>query len=151
MVRSLVELKDAVQKEITNNNRVEAVICKTYKTIQGESQNTDTTYTIPKSQDVFHQLFFQMKKIFSDFFADFIFDESGVTPFSDELDSVLFRLETSSILPALNPSYEAYNITSSLKVLEASYEKLKDQRDIIDSCAKIFSDWIISKAECKAQ
>ena len=144
MVRSLVELKDAVQKEITNNNRVEAIICQTYKTLQDKSQNT---YTIPKSQDVFQQLFFQMKNKYSDFFADFIFDESGVTPFSDELDSVLFRLETSTILPALNPSYKDYNITSSLKVLEASYEKLKDQRDIIDSCAKIFSDWIINKAK----
>jgi hypothetical protein len=144
MVRSLVELKNEVQNEITNNNRVEAIICKTYKTLQDKSQNL---YTIPKSQDVFQELFFQMKNKYSDFFADFIFDESGVTPFSDELDSVLFRLETSTILPALNPSYKAYNITSSLKVLEASYEKLKGQKDIIDSCAKIFSDWIISKAE----
>ena len=145
-MRSLADLRDEVRNNITNNNRVEAIVYKVCKKLQGTG-NTIMSYTIPKSQAFFQNVFFQMKKKHPRFLADFIFDESGVTPFSDELDSVLFRLETSTILPALNPAYKTYDITSSLKVLEASYEKLKDQKDIIDNCAEIFSDWLKHEAE----
>jgi hypothetical protein len=132
-VRSIAELRDEIRRKITTDNIVEAIIFKVYKTLED---------IIPKSQAFLQTVFCKLKKKCPDLFHNFIFDESGISPFSDELDSVLFRLETSAILHTLNPSYKNYTITNSLKLLEDSYKKLESRKEEIDKCAKIFCDLI---------
>lgn len=46
---------------------------------------------------------------------EFEFDLSGLSPFSDLLDRVLFRLETSAVLGTLNPAYSRYEIRDETK------------------------------------
>jgi hypothetical protein len=132
-VRSIAELRDEIRKNVTTDNIVEAIIYKVYEPLEG---------MILKSQASLQRVFFQIKKSRPRLFHNFIFDESGITPFSDELDSVFFRLEASAILSVLNPTYKKYSLKDSLGLLEASYKKLESQKEEIDKCAEIFCDLI---------
>ena len=137
-MKSIAELKKDFQSKTTPDNIVEAVIFQIYKNAN--------SYKIPKTQAIFQTAFFKMKKENPGLFSDFLFDESGITPFSDELYSVLFRLETSKVLHSLNPGYESYTIADSLGLLEASYKKLESKKTEIDKCAEIFSELIEMQA-----
>lgn len=129
-MKNIAELRMEVQNSVTSDNVVEAIIYKS-------NQNM-----IPKSQAFLQQAFCFLKKASPELFSSFIFDESGITPFSDELDSVLFRLEASAILSTLNPTYKNYTITNYPELLQLSYEKLKPLKADIDKCASLFSDLI---------
>ena len=130
MVISIEQLREEIRNAKTTDDIIEAIFYKVRVTIND---------FIPKSQIFLQRTFFRLKKESPQLFNDFIFDESGVTPFSDELDSVLFRLEASTIFATLNPSYKKYNITDdALAVLKISYEKLASERIEIDKCATIF-------------
>ena len=126
-MRSLDDLCMEVQNETTMDDIVEAIIYKSKQT------------RIPKSHAFLQRAFYRLKKETPELLSDFIFDESGVTPFSDELDSVLFRLEASTVLSTLNPSYKNYTITNYPELLEESYNKLHSQALEIDRCALLFS------------
>jgi len=134
-MKSLSELCLEVQSSITIDDVVEAII---YKSAQ---------LKIPKSQAFFQRAFYQLQQEAPDLFDDFIFDESGSTPFSNELDSVLFRLETSNVLHTLNPAYRNYHIEDSIDLLEKSYKKLQKKITEIDKCASIFSGLIKQQVE----
>ena len=95
---------------------------------------------IPKSHAFLQTAFHRLQQDFPRMFDAFIFDESGPIPFSDELDSVLFRLEASSVLHLINPSHTSYFIDDSIDVLKNSYEKFDDPD--IDKCATEFSHLI---------
>ena len=129
-MKTIAELREEVQNRRTMDNTVEAIIYKVCNTIDK---------IIPKSQAFLQKTFFRLKKESPKLFSGFIFDESGITPFSDELDSVLFRLEASTVFATLNPTYRNYNITEdAIDLLKVSYEKLKTERKEIDRCAEIF-------------
>ena len=134
-MKSIKELSMEVQNEITMDDVVEAII---YKSKQKK---------IPKSQAFLQQAFYRLQKVEPELFSDFIFDESGINPFSDELDSILFRLEASTILSTLNPSYRNYTIANFPELLRESYNKFKRDRQTaqIDRCASIFSDLVQSQ------
>lgn len=125
-------------KKITTEHIVEAVIFKIYEMLQ----QTETYKKLPKSQAFLQEAFFKMKKKSPGLFSDFIFDESGFTPFCNELDSVLFRLEASAMLPTLHPIYRNYTMTNYRRLLEPSYKKLKSQKKEIDKCVEVFSDMV---------
>ena len=127
---SIEQLREEIRNTKTIDDIIEAIFYKVRVTIND---------FIPKSQVFLQRTFFQLKKESPQLFKGFIFDESGVTPFSDELDSVLFRLEASTIFATLNPTYKNYNITDdALELLKTSYEKLESERVEIDKCATIF-------------
>lgn len=130
-MRSIEELKKYVAQNTTLDNLIEAII---YKSKQEK---------IPKSQAFIQQAFYNLKKIFPQLLNDLIFDESGVTPFSNELDSVLFRMEASAILSTLNPTYKNYIITNTPEHLEKSYNKLSNEvLGDIDRSADLFSNMV---------
>ena len=128
-MKSLSALRTEVQSNSTLGDIVEAIIYKSEQRI------------IPKSQAFLQQAFFRLQQEQPELLGDFVFDESGLTPFSDELDSVLFRLEASNVLHTLNPAYKNYQIDNSLE-LSNSCAKVQDQADAINACARLFSDLI---------
>ena len=134
-VKSLSELAKEVEESILKDDLVKAIIFKSEQK------------KIPKYKACLQQAFFSLKKKFPDLFAEFIFDESGITPFSDELESVLFRLEASDALHTLNPTYKDYIITNSLESFERSYNKFSSDREEIDSCARFFSEFVSRQAD----
>jgi len=137
-MKSIAELKKELQEKITPDNIVEAIIYKANETLKKTEYNT-----MPKHGAFLQTVFYNMKKEMPDLFSGFIFDESGINPFSDELDSILFCLETSTILPTLNPSYKNYSIINSHEeILEASYKKLEERKEEIDKCAEILSEMV---------
>ena len=98
----------------------------------------------PKSGALFQRTFFTLKadNRFSSLLKEFVFDNSGVVPFSDELDSTLFRLEAAEILSTSNPSYDTY-FKIVKEPLESSYNKFEDKK-IIEECASEF-DQLLAK------
>ncbi len=128
-MRSIQELRLEIKNMITLNDKVEAVIYKSGKT------------DIPKVQSFLQQAFFTLKASAPGLFSELIFDESGVTPFSDELDAALFWLEASAILPTPNPTYTNYSITKS-EHLKNAYDKFSEDSTLIDSCALLFSQLV---------
>lgn len=131
-MKSLPTLRMEVESNATLSDIVEAII---YKSKQK---------TFPKSQSFLQQAFFRLQQEQPKLLGDFVFDESGLTPFSDELDSVLFRLEASNVLHTLNPAYESYQI-DNLTELESSYRKVQKMTDAIDNCAQLFSKLIMEQ------
>ena len=134
-MKSLAELNAEVQTEQTLDGLVEAIIFKS-----GQNRLT-------KSQARLQQVFYMLQKEFPILFSDLIFDESGISPFSDELDAVLFRLEASNVLHTLNPGYRSYLIEDSIKHLQESYDKFLSIAPEIDRCALLFSELIMQQAE----
>ena len=137
IVKSIVELKNKIHKKITTENIVEAVIFKIYEMLI----KTDTE-VIPKSQAFLKEAFIKMKKKSHGLLRNFIFDESWLTHFCDELGSVLFRLEASPMLPTLNPTHINYTKINYRKFLEPSYKKLRSQKKEVDKCVEFFPDMI---------
>lgn len=80
---------------------------------------------LTKKDSFMHKTVYRMKEEYPSVFGDFLFDESGISPFSEELDGVLFRLETSGILSSMNPSHSTYIVNTACGELESSYDKLK--------------------------
>jgi len=137
-VKSLEDLSREVQYDSTLDDIVEAIIFKSNQT------------KIPKAKAFFQQTFYRLQQESPDFLGDFIFDESGLTPFSDELDSILFRLEASGVLHTLNPAYKDCLIVDSRELLQASYNKfgeLTAEITEIDKCASLFSAMVKHQAE----
>jgi len=128
-MRSLSDLRAEVQLNTTPGDIVEAIIYKSDQKM------------IPKSQAFLQQVFFNLQQEEPELLCDFIFDESGLTPFSDELDSVLFRLESSNVLHTLNPAYESYQLDDPSE-LSKSYAKLQGRAAAINNCALLFSNLI---------
>lgn len=101
--------------------------------------------TIPKDPSIIHKVFFQLKETreYHDLLNEFSFDLSGLSPFSELLDRVLFRLEISCILKTPNPSYEKYTINSSDKTFEKSFNKFgEEEKKIISEISQTFSSLI---------
>jgi hypothetical protein len=87
---TIKELKDKINSEITNDDRILAVFSKC---ING---------TILENEAFIHTAFCHLKTLYPDYFKNFIFDMSPIVPFSDELSDVLFRLRISDLLYNIN-------------------------------------------------
>lgn len=100
---------------------------------------------IPKDPGIIHNAVYEIKRNekYRELLKDFHFDNSGLSPFSELLDEILFRLETSGILKTLNPRYERYNITSETKILDESFDKFtEDKKKMIEEISEEFSRYI---------
>ena len=133
VVKSLADLKLEIENSKSIDDLVMAIFFKS-------SQEK-----IPKSHAFLQRAFFSLKQEFPGLFTEFIFDESGVTPFSEELDSVLFRLEASAILSTLNPTFKNYIMTNFPEQFEKSYQKISSDFSEIDQCALLFSSLVLKE------
>ncbi len=125
MKQSISELRRRLELRITADDILSAVL------------HASGRHEIPKSNSFLHKTVYKLKGEYPELFRDFLFDESGISPFSEDLDGVLFRLETSGILAATNPSYSIYIVNHDCGELISSYEKLFriGMEDIVKECA----------------
>jgi len=99
----LDELKKAIRETITPDDVIKALLSQ-MKTNQ-----------ITKDPEKIHKAIYTLKQKYGYYFQEFEFDCSGLTPFSDLLDRILFRLETTSNLGTVNPRYLIYELTQDTK------------------------------------
>lgn len=87
---------------------------------------------IPKDHGSIQEAVFKLRETpgYKSFLEDFIFDTSGITPYSKLLEKVINRLETFSVLGTLNPSYDMYKVDKDY--LLNAYEKFdSNNKDLI--------------------
>ncbi|TYO94788.1 hypothetical protein [Desulfallas thermosapovorans] len=93
--------------------------------------------TLEKNLAKIHRALYYLKQNpkFADYLWEFDFDVMGLSPFSDLLDQVLSRLETSHLLDTSNPSYGTYTIKQGY--MREEYNKLHDKsRQIVQEMSK---------------
>jgi len=78
---------------------------------------------VPKSNARFQKAFFTLQEQFHGLLDSISFDPSSFTPYSEELDEALFRLETSTILSTLNPRYQNYSIEGKTDIFKEAFAK----------------------------
>ncbi|MBC7076645.1 MAG: hypothetical protein H5T98_11410 [Syntrophomonadaceae bacterium] len=101
--------------------------------------------TISKDPGIFHQAIYELKKkdAYNELLQEFEFDISGLAPFSDLLDRVLFRLETSNILGTLNPRYAMYELQK--EQLKQGFNKFSDeQKELLLKMSQEFASLVNS-------
>ncbi len=92
-----------------------------------------------KDSSVIHKKFFRLKNNhnYTKLLEDLSFDQSGITPFSDKLDQILFRLELSGKLGSINPAYDKYTIRK--EQLAKSVEKFSaDEKYLLKQMGEDF-------------
>ncbi|MDD3268980.1 MAG: hypothetical protein PHX14_06640 [Syntrophomonadaceae bacterium] len=122
----IAELKETLSKKQRPDDVIMAILAKT----KGDS--------IIKDPSKIHQSIYELSiknQVWGKYLDAFYFDISGITPFSDLLDQVLSRLETSSLLATPNPRYEEYHLkkeflSRSIKKFDSSEQQtLQDMAD----------------------
>lgn len=118
--------------EVSKDDTIaELLLASLYKIIVDSSG----TCQLVKSNRLIHKIFYDMKKDVA-FQKDRLisrlsFDESLPTPYSEEIDTALFRIETAHILETNNPSYQGYSVKEeNKKYAETAFNKLKKSCDI---------------------
>jgi hypothetical protein len=88
---NIIDIKNNIKKSITIDDVIGSII---YKYLLSSNNST-----IP-SREILHIIFSKLKNNpkYTELFKDIIFDNSGIIPFSDELDEVLFRMEISNLI-----------------------------------------------------
>ncbi len=101
----LDELKKAIRETITPDDVIKALFSKI------------KTNKITKDPGKIHLAVYRLKQRYESegWFEEFYFDISGLTPFSDLLDRILFRMETSAVLGTINPRYQIYDLPEVIK------------------------------------
>ena len=97
---------------------------------------------IAKDPSIIHSKFFRLKaqneyKGLLDYFQ---FNTNGLSPFSEELDRVLFRLEAACILGTLNPKYDLYHFASEKKetIKRTMNKKLGSKAKVVEKMSRSF-------------
>lgn|GEM_PF-2649770 len=128
------ELKTSLRTTRKPDDVIMAILASTSKT------------KIVKDPTVFHNAIFELSKneSWNGYLEDFFFDVSGISPFSDLLDQVLSRLETSCVLATPNPRYEEYDLQKDY--LSISLNKFDaSQQDCLKQMANKFEEILISQ------
>jgi hypothetical protein len=99
----LEQLKETLVRTVTADDLIKALLCE----VGAE--------TISKDPERIHEAFYMLRQDYPKLLSDFHFDTSGLSAFSDLLDRVLFRLETSSVLGTVNPRFSVYELRASMK------------------------------------
>ncbi|WP_353928704.1 hypothetical protein [Desulfofundulus kuznetsovii] len=102
---------------------------------------------IPKDPAIIHDAIYRLaqEQGFRELLKDFHFDTSGISPFSDLLDRVLFRLEISGILGTIEPKFERYVLSrrSKAELLETYREKFSpDEQEILRRMSAVFENYL---------
>lgn len=99
---------------------------------------------LPKDPSFIHKAMYEVKlRNSDDLFKNFRFDTSGITPFSDRLDQVIFRLETTHILSTMNPSYELYKVEKN-ELEKALHKFPQEKMEVIYQAGDIFRSCLTS-------
>lgn len=115
-------------------NNTLSEVCSLLLKIQKEFSSV-----ISKNDAKVHEAIFNIQKECPDMFTDLIFDESGITPFSDELERILFGLESGEVLSTPNSEYRKYEI-KDVAFLE---NKAKDCKKDMTKALNIFKSVMI--------
>lgn len=117
---SIAEFRQHMNARIKPDDIVKAILAET------------TDKKIIKEPAIIHKAFYALvkKTAWKEYLKCFYFNESGISPFSYELDQVLSRLETARILSTPNPSYDSYDLKKEF--LEPAVRKFdsRGQEDI---------------------
>jgi len=117
------ELVRELRKAVAPDDVIGAMIC--------QMKNKD----LPTDPKTIHGAIKKLKEHYPDLLKDFVFFKGNNYPFSELLERVLFRLESSLLLSTLNPSYEKYarincnQQTEKIfkeKFTSEEYEKIKE-------------------------
>ena len=97
-----------------------------------------------KDPAVIHSALFSLVSDYGEFLEEFEFDESGITPYSEMLDRVLFRLETTGYIGAVNPSYEQYVVDSGKRtgLLRSLQRFSSEQQARLQEMGQRFADLV---------
>ena len=129
MVTALEELKESLKETMTPDDVVMGIL-----------SGLDTN-SIPKDPQVLHRAIYDLKESNADngLLQKFSFDTSGITPFSDLFDRVLFRLETANFLGTLNPRYAVYELKK--EQLQKSLDKFsKQEKSVLEQMSRDFQN-----------
>lgn len=86
-------------------NKTLSELCGLLYTIKQNYSNE-----IPKANAKMHEVIYDIQQECPDLFTELVFDESGITPYSDDLERILFGLEGGGVLCTPNPEYRIYEI-----------------------------------------
>ena len=70
---------------------------------------------LPTELRQIHPIFYQMRHKCSNIMEEFTFDKRGTFVYSESIDQAFSNLETSKVLPRVNPDLDRYEITKKLK------------------------------------
>lgn len=120
---NLDRLKKQVSEKVTISDLILASLNSSLATSEGTSH-------LWKSNALIHKIFYALKHApeFQDveLLSELTFDESLPTPYSEEIGTALFRIETTHILETNNPSYEWYSVTEENKrYAREAFQKLE--------------------------
>lgn len=135
--KSINYIRRIIKETVTNDDIVNSVLYRM------------KSCNIPDGSAVFHEIFYKLKKDkqFEELLKDFYFDENGLSPYSKELEQVLFRLMVSQILWRLNLT--TY-VKSKTFIFKESYNKfVPELQQIIDKMAKIADKMVEDKIKFK--
>lgn len=91
---SIQELKAKIASEVRSSDIVYDILAET------------GLEKLPKPRTEMHRIFYSLTKEEPELLSFLVFNTSGVNPHSRELDEILFSLEASSIITAINPAFE---------------------------------------------
>ncbi len=100
---------------------------------------------IEKNPTKIHNAVYVLSKqeLWKKYLEDFYFDVSGISPYSELLDQVLSRLETSCVLNTPNPRYAEYYLEKDY-LANALTKFSKLDKENLECMAKEFETFIIS-------
>jgi len=119
------------KKNINTTRKPDDVI----KVILGNTSNNK----IVKDPVKIHRAIYSLTKQdqWKPYLKDFYFNLSSISPFSDQLDQVISRLETSYLLSTPNPRYDSYTLQKDY-LLEAMAKFDEEDHIILKEMAKEF-------------
>lgn len=133
------ELANKLRNAITPDDIIGAMLCE-LKDKEG----------LPIDPGKIHGAVQKLKERFPDLLEEFVFFKGDAYPFSNLLERVLFRLESSHILSTLNPYYEKYGrINCDDELRERFRVRFGDQYERIKEMAAEFEK-IIKDMDNKA-
>lgn len=93
---------------------------------------------VPKIHNAFYEL--SQEKEFLGLFADFVYDTSGMFPYSPTIRYALDRLQKSNLLACINPGLDEFEISESLSKWELDASGLfnDDETKLLKKVAEKF-------------
>lgn len=99
--------KKKLTKEIKNYRSVSDVVAYLLANLTKPKMTAD--------DEVIHNAFRRLKEEHPQLLVDMTFSAGDIFPFSEELQTSLFNLQSSGIMEAINPVYETYRIPKTAK------------------------------------
>ncbi len=141
---TLEKLKNEIAETVTISDFVLASLYKIFADDAG-------VHHLKKSNRLFHEIFHELKKnprFSSDpILQSLVFDDSLPIPYSEEIDTALFRIETAHILETENPSYQGYSVKpEDIKYVKNAFSKLQANGSDIEGISEFVRTQITNPA-----